>query len=81
MKIFRTILSAFVGVPIALLYGLLVRLTFASNKPFSLLLSTMTCGIVLSSRLQLGRADGSHPLVSKTFCDEGVQAYVTAPRS
>lgn len=45
MKIGRIALSAFVGVPIALLYALLVRLTFAA-KEFSPFLATMTCSFL-----------------------------------
>ncbi|MGH9878567.1 MAG: hypothetical protein ACRD5H_13090, partial [Nitrososphaerales archaeon] len=54
MKIGRIALSAFVGVPIALLYGLLVRLTFTSDKPFSLALSTMTCGFLFIVPIAIG---------------------------
>src|SRR5258706_1071130 len=45
MKIGRIALSAFVGVPIALIYALLVRLTFA-DKELSPFLATMTCSFL-----------------------------------
>jgi len=54
MKTARIVLSALVGVPIALLYGLLVRLTFASEKPLSLALSTMTCGFLFIVPIAIG---------------------------
>ena len=53
MKIGRIALSAFVGVPIALLYALLVRLTFAADE-FSLFLGTMTCGFLFLVPLAIG---------------------------
>jgi uncharacterized membrane protein len=53
VKILRTILSALVGVPIALLYGLLVRLTFASDSTW-LVLSTMTCGFLFIVPIAIG---------------------------
>jgi len=45
LKIGWIALSAFVGVPIALLYALLVRLTFAA-KEFSPFLATMSCSFL-----------------------------------
>jgi hypothetical protein len=54
MDIVRTLASALVGVPIALLYAVLVRLTFSSDKPFSLFLSTMTCGFLFLVPLAIG---------------------------
>jgi hypothetical protein len=54
MKIVRIVSSALAGVPIALLYGLLIRLTFASEKPFSLALSTMTCGFLFIVPIAIG---------------------------
>lgn len=54
MKALRTVLSALAGVPIGLLYGLLVRLTFDSQKPLSLVLSTMTCGFLFLLPLAIG---------------------------
>lgn len=54
MNIVRTLASALVGVPIASLYALLVRLTFSSDKPFSLFLSTMTCGFLFLVPLAIG---------------------------
>ena len=53
MKIIRTLASALVGVPIALLYALLVRLMFASDK-LSLAFSTMTCGFLFIVPLAIG---------------------------
>ncbi|MEO5887024.1 MAG: hypothetical protein ABIQ77_05110 [Anaerolineales bacterium] len=52
MKIGRIIFSALAGVPIALLYGLLVRLTFTSDKPLAL--STMTCGFLFIVPVAIG---------------------------
>ena len=45
MKIGQVALSTLVGVPIALLYALLVRLTFVANE-FSPFLATMTCSFL-----------------------------------
>jgi hypothetical protein len=45
MKLGQVALSALVGVPIASLYALLVRLTFATGD-FSLFLATMTCSFL-----------------------------------
>ena len=53
MKIGQVALSALVGVPIALLYALLVRLTFAADE-FSLFLGTMTCGFLFLVPLAIG---------------------------
>lgn len=53
MKIARTLLSSSVGVPIALLYGLLVRLTFGSNS-WGFLLSPMTCGFLFIVPIAIG---------------------------
>jgi hypothetical protein len=53
MKILRTILSALVGVPIALLYGWLVRLTFTSGKT-TVDLSPLTCGFLFVVPLAMG---------------------------
>jgi len=41
----KVLLSAFSGLPIALVYALIVRLTFAS-KDYSFLFGTMTCGFL-----------------------------------
>ena len=49
----RSIPAALAGVPIALLYALLVRLTFAANNS-SLLLSTMTCGFLFIVPIAMG---------------------------
>lgn len=54
MKITQVALSTFAGVPVALLYGLLVRLTFSSDKPYSLVLSTMTCGFLFIVPIVIG---------------------------
>ena len=45
MKTARILISALIGVPIALLYALLVRLTFAADE-FSPFLATMTCSFL-----------------------------------
>lgn len=52
-KITKIALSTFSGVPIALLYALLVRLTFAS-KDYSFLFGTMTCGFLFLVPLAIG---------------------------
>ncbi len=53
MKISRTILSAFIGVPISALYALLVRLTFGSET-FQVILTTMTCSFLFLVPLAIG---------------------------
>lgn len=53
MKIGQVALSALVGVPIALLYALLVRLTFAADE-FSPFLATMTCSFLFLVPLAIG---------------------------
>ena len=53
MKFGQVALSALAGVPIALLYALLVRLTFAADE-FSLFLGTMTCGFLFLVPLAIG---------------------------
>jgi len=57
-RIIRTAPSALVGVPIALLYALLVRLTFSSNEfklvVFKLVLSTMTVGFLFIVPIAIG---------------------------
>ncbi len=52
-KFTKTILSTFSGLPIALLYALLVRLVFA-NKDFSFLFATMTSGFLVLVPLAIG---------------------------
>ncbi len=52
-KVGKIALSAFSGIPIALLYALLVRLTFAS-KDYSFLFGTMTCGFLFLVPLAIG---------------------------
>jgi len=49
----KVALSIFSGLPIALLYALIVRLTFAS-KDFSVLLGTMSCGFLFLVPLAIG---------------------------
>jgi hypothetical protein len=53
MRIVKLLLSALSGLPIALIYALIVRLTFASND-FSLLFGTMTCGFLFLVPLAIG---------------------------
>jgi hypothetical protein len=53
MKIRQTILSAFIGIPVAALYALLVRLTFGRDE-FSVILGTMTCSFLLLVPLAIG---------------------------
>ncbi len=72
MKILRTTLSALIGVPIALLYSLLVRLTFSSEKPLSLILSTMTCGFLFIVPLAIGAL--TVRLAPKEFRSSGAYA-------
>jgi hypothetical protein len=53
MSKLKVALSIFSGLPIALLYALIVRLTFAS-KHYSLLFGTMTCGFLFLVPLAIG---------------------------
>lgn len=53
MKVIRTVVSALIGVPIALLYGLLVRLTFGAEQT-SDLLATMTCSFLFLVPMAIG---------------------------
>ena len=53
MSKLKVALSIFSGLPIALLYALLVRLTFAS-KDYSLLFGTMSCGFLFLVPLAIG---------------------------
>jgi uncharacterized membrane protein len=53
MKKSKVAISIFSGLPIALLYALIVRLTFAS-KDYSLLFGTMTCGFLFLVPLAIG---------------------------
>src|SRR5215207_5103955 len=49
----KVVLSTLSGLPIALLYALIVRLTFAS-KDYSILFGTMTCGFLFLVPLAIG---------------------------
>jgi len=49
----KLVLSASSGIPIAVIYALIVRLTFASND-YSILFGTMTCGFLFLVPLAIG---------------------------
>jgi len=49
----KVVLSTLSGLPIALVYALIVRLTFAS-KDYSFLFGTMTCGFLFLVPLAIG---------------------------
>lgn len=53
MRIAKFLLSMFSGLPIALIYALIVRLTF-TTKEFSTLFATMTCGFLFLVPLAIG---------------------------